>query len=109
MYKEAASSMSEDSEELDYSQEEDQGSNRIAWFLTGVILGATVAMLYAPKSGRETRQILGEQTQRGKEAMTGAGKDIADASRDMFERGRKVVEDAADLFDRARRLVRGDA
>jgi gas vesicle protein len=108
MYKEAAS-MSHDSDELEYSQEEDQGSNRIAWFVTGVILGATVAMLYAPKSGKETRQIVGEHTQRGKEAVTGAGKDIADASRDMFDRGRKVVEDAADLFDRARKLVRGDA
>jgi hypothetical protein len=51
------------------------------------------------------------KAQRGKEAVTEAvtdkSKDVAEASRDMFERGRKVVEDAAELFERARKLVRG--
>ena len=85
----------------------DDGTNRIAWFLTGAIIGATVAMLYAPKSGKETRQFIADKTQQSKEALTDAGKDVADASREMFERGRKLVEDAADLFDRGRKLVKG--
>ena len=108
MEKEAANAMSD--EELEYSrdeQDEDEGSNRVAWFITGVLVGATVAILYAPKSGRDTRHLLAETTQRGKDAVSDKSKDIADASRDMFERGRKVVEDAAELFDRARKLVRG--
>lgn len=87
--------------------EEDQGANRIAWFLTGVLVGATVAILYAPKSGRVTREYITGGAQRGAEAVTDKTKEIADASRDMFERGRKVVEDAAELFERARKLVRG--
>ncbi len=99
--------MSTDHEELENAESEDQGSNRVAWFLTGMILGATVAMLYAPKSGKDTRLFLTDKGQRGKSAVTDASKDIADTSREMFERGRKVVEDAAELFDRARKLVRG--
>ncbi len=99
--------MSEDRDELENAQDEDEGSNRVAWFLTGVLIGATAAVLYAPKSGKDAREFLTEKTQRGKTAVTDAGKDIADGSRDMFERGRKVVEDAAELFDRARKLVRG--
>ena len=99
----------------DYREEledtDEQGSNRIAWFLTGTLVGVTIAMLYAPKSGKHTRDFISDKTQQGKDAVTdavtGTGKDIADASRDMFDRGRKVVEDAADLFDRARKLVRG--
>ncbi len=103
--------MSDESEELEIAQEEeneeDQGSNRVAWFLTGVLLGATIAILYAPKSGRVTREYISGEAQRGAEAVTDKTKEFADASRDMFERGRKVVEDAAELFERARKLVRG--
>ena len=101
--------MPDDREEIDNLQDEaeEQGPNRLAWFLTGVFIGATVAILYAPKSGKDARQYLSGQTQRSREAVTGKTKDIAEASREMFERGRKVVEDAAELFDRARRLVRG--
>jgi gas vesicle protein len=85
----------------------DDGASRLAWFLTGAIIGATVAVLYAPKSGKETRQFIADKTQQGKEAVTETSKDIADASREMFERGRKLVEDAAELFDRGRKLVKG--
>jgi YtxH-like protein len=110
MEQEAANAMSYDREELEYSEderEEEEGSNRVAWFLTGMIIGATVAVLYSPKSGQDTRQFLTDKTQRGKEVVADKTKDIAEASRDMFERGRRVVEDAAELFDRARKLVRG--
>jgi gas vesicle protein len=82
-------------------------SSRIAWFLTGAIIGAGVAILYAPKSGKDTRHLLSKTGRRGKEAIEDTGKDIADAGRDMFERGRKLVDDAAELFDRGRKLVQG--
>jgi gas vesicle protein len=82
-------------------------SNTVAWFITGAIIGATAAVLFAPKSGRETRRLIADTAQRGKDAVADGAEDIAEASRDMFERGRKLVEDAADLFDRGRKLVRG--
>jgi gas vesicle protein len=86
---------------------QNEGTNRIAWFLTGAIIGATVAMLYAPKSGKETRQFISDKTQQGRDAVTDTSKDIVEASREMFERGRKLVEDAAELFERGRKLVKG--
>lgn len=82
-------------------------SSRLAWFLTGAFIGATVAILYAPQSGKDTRKLITETGRRGKEAIEDTGKDLADAGRDMFERGRKLVDDAADLFDRGRKLVQG--
>ena len=92
---------------FEHCQDETEGTSRLAWFLTGVVIGATVAILYAPKSGKDTRQFISEKTQHGKDAVAETGKDVADASKEMFDRGRKLVEDAADLFDRGRRLVRG--
>ena len=85
----------------------EESSNTVGWFITGAIIGATVAFLYTPKSGKETRQFISDATQRGKDAVAEGGQNLMDASRDMFERGRKLVEDAAELFDRGRKLVRG--
>jgi gas vesicle protein len=86
-----------------------EGSNTLAWFLAGAVIGAVLAIVCAPKSGRDTRQFIADKAQEGKDAVADGTRDMLDASRDMFERGRKLVEDAADLFDRGRRLVRGDA
>jgi gas vesicle protein len=86
---------------------DDGDSHPVAWFLTGALIGAAVAILYAPKSGRDTRQFISAKTTRGRDAITDTSKDIVDASKEMFERGRKLVEDAAALFERGRRLVKG--
>ena len=97
--------MSAHSDETDESQSE--STSNLAWFLTGAILGATAALLYAPKSGKDTRQYIADKTQQSKEAVETAGSDVVEAGREMFDRGRKLVEDAADLFDRGRKLVKG--
>ena len=91
------------------SEQLEEASNTLAWFLTGAVIGATVALLYAPRSGKETRRFITDKTQQGKEAFTEGSRDLVDAGRDMFERGRRLVEDAADLFERGRNLVKGDA
>jgi len=91
----------------DESDAHDQTVSRIAWFFTGALIGATVAILYAPKSGKDTRQYISDRAQQGRDAVETASDNIVDSSREMFERGRKLVEDAAELFERGRKLVRG--
>jgi len=86
---------------------QNEGVSTVAWFLTGAVIGVTVAILFAPKSGRETRRFLSDKTHQGKDAVAQTSSDIIDAGRDVFERGRKLVEDAAELFERGRRLVHG--
>jgi gas vesicle protein len=93
-------------EEHNHEEESSLGSN-VAWFLTGAFIGAAVAILYAPKSGKETRQYLADKVQQSKDAVTESSNNIVDASKDMFERGRQLVDDAADLFERGRKLVKG--
>jgi gas vesicle protein len=87
--------------------EMEEGSGRLAWFLTGAVIGVTAAILYAPQSGKETRQFLTDKTQQGRGAINETSRDIVDASREMFDRGRKLVEDAAALFESGRKLVKG--
>ena len=58
--------MSDHREETD---DQNQATSNLAWFLTGAMIGATAALLYAPKSGKETRQYLADKTQQGREAV----------------------------------------
>ncbi|HLH16696.1 MAG TPA: YtxH domain-containing protein [Bryobacteraceae bacterium] len=83
---------------------DDEGANRLGWFLTGAVIGVTIAMLYSPRSGKDTRQYLSDQ---GREKFGDGAQGIIEASKEMFERGRQLVEDAAELFERGRRLVNG--
>ena len=98
--------MAEENTATEASQ--DESVSCLAWFLTGAIIGATVAILYAPKSGKQTRQFISERAQAGKEAVTDTTNDIMESGKEMFERGRKIVDDAAALFDRGRKMVRGE-
>ena len=93
-------------EEQNHNQDFNLGNN-VAWFLTGAFIGAAVAMLYAPKSGKETRKYLTDKVQQSKDAVTDTSNSIVEASKDMFDRGRQLVDDAADLFERGRKLVKG--
>ena len=87
--------------------QESELAGNVAWFLTGALIGTAVAVLFAPKTGKETRQYLAEKAQKSTHAVTNASNNITEAGKDMFDRGRKLVEDAADLFDRGRKLVKG--
>lgn len=67
-------------------------------FLVGALSGAALAILFAPRSGRETRELLGEKlretTDRGRRAGAGA-----------LERGRETAEDAARYLERQREAL----
>ena len=41
-------------------QQDDIAANPLAMFLLGAAIGAVAALLYAPKSGRETRALIAD-------------------------------------------------
>ena len=79
----------------------------LACFILGIAVGATVALLYAPQSGRRTRRYLEDRAEEGKDKITDAAKDVVHRGRDLYEKGREVADEVADLFDRGRNLVGG--
>ena len=80
-------------------------TGKIVWLLTGAAIGATIALLYAPSSGEDTRRFLTKKVRKGKRALAEASEDIVEKGRDYYERGRRLADDAAEMFDRGRRLV----
>jgi gas vesicle protein len=98
----------EEEENQNQEQEDELGAgSNVGWFLTGAFLGAVVALLYAPKSGGETRQYLADKVQQSRDAVSDSSLSLVEAGKDMFERGRQLVDDASDLFERGRKLVKG--
>jgi gas vesicle protein len=97
------------SEHNAYELESTEGrfGNTLAWFCVGAAIGAAAGILYAPKSGKETREYLSKKTQEGCDAVESTANTIVEQGREFFEKSRHVVDDTADLFERGRKLVRG--
>ncbi|HUJ22301.1 MAG TPA: YtxH domain-containing protein [Bryobacteraceae bacterium] len=86
---------------------EQEEGGKLGWFVAGAILGGAVALLYAPKSGKETREFINKKTGAGREALAETSKEVYEKGREIYDRGKQIADDAADLFERGRRLVRG--
>jgi gas vesicle protein len=70
-------------------------------FILGAVSGAAVALLYAPATGRETREFLGERTREGRERAAQAverGRELMNQGRETLatavERGREAYNEA---------------
>lgn len=81
--------------------------NKLVWFVAGAAIGATIALLYAPQAGSETRRILKHKSREGREALAGSSRDLMDKGRQLYEKGLRVADEAAEMIERGRRLVEG--
>lgn len=83
--------------------------NKAVWFMAGIAVGATVALLYAPATGEDTRRQLARRAQKAGDALSDSGGDLLERGREMYERGRKLADEAADMFERGRKIVESTA
>ena len=87
-------------------QERDTTSGAL-WFVAGVAIGSTIALLYAPASGQHTRRKIAHTARSGREKLAAQGRDMMEKGRDLYDRGREIADEAADMFDRGRQLIKG--
>jgi gas vesicle protein len=80
----------------------DNGGANLAWFFAGAALGAAVALLWAPQSGSETREVIRRRTQEGREKLSESGREVYEMGRELYERGKGVAEDAALRFEKGK-------
>jgi gas vesicle protein len=76
---------------------ENTGSKMFFSFLTGAAIGAGLALLFAPQSGKETRK----QIKDFSEKLSGEVKDEVDK---LSEKAKTFVEGAKDTFSRKSRI-----
>jgi gas vesicle protein len=70
---------------------EDNGGARFLYFLTGLSIGTLVGILFAPQSGKETREFISGRAEEGREYLSKKGREYREQATDFVERGRGVV------------------
>ena len=85
-------------------------ANVMLAFLLGAVSGAAVALLYAPKSGQETREFLGEKAREGRERAAEAaakGREAVAKGREAVAQGRETLTTAIERGREAYQQARG--
>jgi gas vesicle protein len=70
------------------SENDSGAAEKLAFLLIGAGIGATLALLFAPKSGRELRGDIADVTRRGIDAAGDGVKRAGEAAGDLYETGR---------------------
>jgi gas vesicle protein len=77
---------------------DNNSSNSFVWFLAGLGLGAVVGVLYAPRSGSETRDALRARAEEGRDYMRSRAREAREQASEWVDRGRDVVNQQKDQF-----------
>ena len=79
----------------------DDSSSGIVWFIAGLGIGAALGVLYAPKSGRETREALISAADESKEAVRERARQYREQAQGWYDKGRETVAQQKDQFRNA--------
>ena len=86
------------------------GGNSFMWFLAGLGFGALLGVLYAPRSGKETREAIRSSAQERKEYLRTRGKEARENVSQWVERGKETInrqkENLGSAMDSARQAYR---
>ncbi len=78
-------------------------------FLVGLALGAAVALLFAPRSGVETRREIRRRARKAGRVAQDAAEELSDKVVDRYENARQAVEERIDTARRAVELKKRQA
>ena len=76
-------------------------TNSFLWFLAGLGFGALMGVLYAPRSGRETRDAIKNSAQEGGEYLKNRGREAKETVSQWVDRGMDVVGQQKDKISAA--------
>jgi gas vesicle protein len=76
----------------------DRDSNSFVWFLAGLGIGAIAGVLYAPRAGEETRQVLRSRAEEGREFVRQRAQQAREQATGWAERGREVLGQQKEQF-----------
>src|ERR1051326_3344353 len=70
---------------------ENKGGAKFLCFLTGMSIGALVGLLYAPNSGKRTRELIADNAGESREYLIRKGREMRGQAADSVERGKAVL------------------
>ena len=79
----------------------DNVGSKVSFFLVGIGIGALLGVLFAPKSGDETREYLGKRADDGREFAQKKAKELRDRADELIEKGKDVASRKRDSLSAA--------
>lgn len=76
----------------------DNNSNSFLWFLAGLGIGAVAGVLYAPRSGNETRDALRARAEDSREFVRDRARQAREQATTWADRGREVLNQQKEQF-----------
>jgi gas vesicle protein len=69
----------------------DNAGSKVSFFLVGLGIGALVGILFAPKSGEETREYLSLKADEGREYAQRKARELRERAEDLVERSKQAA------------------
>lgn len=64
---------------------------KVGYFLAGLGIGAVVMLLFAPKSGEDTRKYISDKAGEGRDYVAARGRELRKQAEGLVDRGKEVV------------------
>lgn len=68
-----------------------EDDNKFSYFFLGLGLGVAVGLLFAPKSGAETRDLLLNKAEEGKDYLKRRSTELRETASDAIDKGKRTV------------------
>lgn len=69
----------------------DNVGSKVSYFLVGLGVGALMGVLFAPKSGEETREFLAKRADDGRDFAQKKARELRERADELIERGKDVA------------------
>jgi gas vesicle protein len=79
----------------------DNVGSKVSFFLVGLGIGALVGILFAPKSGEETREYLSNRADEGREYAQKKARELRERAEDLIERSKEIMSRQKDSISAA--------
>lgn len=80
---------------------ENNAGSRVSFFLVGLGIGALVGILFAPKSGEETREYLTSKADEGRDYAQKKARELRERAEDLIERSKEIMAKQKDSLSSA--------
>jgi gas vesicle protein len=81
--------------------EEGNGGTNLGFFLAGLGMGAVLALLFAPRSGKETREYIAGKAEEGRDYVKAKTEDLRRQAEGAVEKGKDLVTKQKELLSAA--------
>jgi gas vesicle protein len=82
--------------------ENNNGTDKFLFFIAGAGIGAVLALLFAPKSGRETRELLTRRANDSRDFLTNK---VSEGRQVVEDRSRRFGDDFSSFLDKSKEAV----